>query len=55
MHLIRVVAYSSLINQDITVHLAAEALEGYYSFQSSKNDYDTGYPADGWRILWSEA
>ena len=41
--LIRVVAYSSLINQDITVHLAAEALERYHSFQSSENHYNTGY------------
>ena len=31
--LIRVVAYSSLINEDITVHLAAEALKGYHSIQ----------------------
>ena len=49
--LIRVVAYSSLINEDITSHLAARGAEGYYSCGRPQIDYDSGYPAEGRRVF----
>ena len=39
--LIRVVAYSSLVNKDINADLAAEALKRYYSELKAKDHYDS--------------
>ena len=39
--LIRVVAYSSLVNKDINADLAAEALKRYYSKFKTKSYYNT--------------
>ncbi len=37
MRSFRVIAYSSLVNEDITTHLAAQALKGHYSFRPSRS------------------
>ena len=42
--LIRVVAYSSLVNKDINADLAAEALKRHYSKLKTKDHYNSRYP-----------
>ena len=49
--LIRVVAYSSLVNKDINAELAAEAFKRYYSKFKTKNHYNSGNSKSSWRTL----